>query len=74
MFSIELKSKECLRSLSLPSESKDSVLIEGFIGTLRNLSLTEGVMLEIEGSSGVMRVELSEKELEALLPRRVPAV
>lgn len=68
LFSIELNSKEYLKSLALPSESGGDVLIEGFLGDIRSLSFTEGIMLEIEGSNGVLRLDLSKEELEGLLP------
>lgn len=69
MFSIELNSKGHLKTLALPSENGDSVLIEGFLGRLKGLSFAEGIMLQIEGTNGVLRMDLSEKELEELLPR-----
>ena len=68
LFSIELNSKEYLKSLALPSESGGDVLIEGFLGDIRSLSFTEGIMLEIEGTNGVLRLDLSKEELEELLP------
>ena len=68
LFSIELNSKEYLKSLALPSESGGDVLIEGFLGDIRSLSFTEGIMLEIEGTNGVLRLDLSKEELEGLLP------
>ena len=68
LFSIELNSKEYLKSLALPSESIGDVLIEGFLGDIRSLSFADGIMLEIEGSNGVLRLDLSKEELLELLP------
>lgn len=72
MFSIELKSKECVKSLALPNENEGNVLIEGFLGKLKNLSFTEGIMLEIEGTNGNLRIDFTEKELKELLLKGTP--
>lgn len=67
MFSIELKSKECIKQLALPSEHEGNVLIEGFLGTLKTLHFVEGIMLEIEGTNGCLRMDFSEDEWKELL-------
>ncbi len=69
-FSIYLKSKEYLKRLSIPNESSDEVLIEGFIGELHTASLVEGAMLEIEGTNGSLRMDLNEDELLTLLKKK----
>lgn len=69
MFSIELKSKEHVKRVALPNENGGTVLIEGFLGKLQNLCFTEGIMLEIQGTNGTLRMDLSEKELKRLLPK-----
>jgi len=69
MFSIELKSKEHIKRVALPNEDGGNVLIEGFLGQLQHLSFTEGIMLEIQGTNGTLRMDLSEKELKRLLPK-----
>ncbi len=71
MFSIELKSKEFVKSLTLQSAEGGSVLIEGFLGKLENVNFTEGLMLEIQGVNGSLRMDLSEDELKRLLPGRI---
>jgi len=72
MFSIELKSKEHVKRVALPNENGGNVLIEGFLGKLQDLNFTEGIMLEIQGTNGTLRMDLSEKELERLLPKETP--
>ena len=72
MFSIELKSKEYVKSLALQNAESSSVLIEGFLGKLENLNFTEGVMLEINGANGSLRMDFSEKELARLLAKGTP--
>lgn len=69
-FSIELKSKEYLKRVAIPSEAGDTVLIEGFLGELEELDLVEGVMLEIKGANGILRMDLKEEELNTLLKKR----
>ena len=68
-FSIELKSKEYLKRVAIPSEAGDTVLIEGFLGELEEADLVEGVMLEIKGANGILRMDLKEEELNTLLKK-----
>jgi hypothetical protein len=68
MFSIELTSKSFVKRLAIPSDSDDKVLIEGFLGELKEISITEGIVLEIQGTNGILRIDLSEEELRKLLP------
>ena len=70
MFSVELKSKQHVKSISLANDDRDNVLIEGFLGKLTGVSFTEGLMLAIEGSNGILRMDLSEKELKKLLAKK----
>jgi hypothetical protein len=67
MFSIELKSKDFVKSLAVPNDTEDKVLIEGFLGELKELAITEGLMLEIKGTNGILRMDLKEEELKTLL-------
>jgi hypothetical protein len=69
-FSIELKSKEHLKRVAIPTEAGDTVLIEGFLGELEEVDLVEGVMLEIEGANGILRMDLKEEELNTLVKKR----
>jgi hypothetical protein len=48
----------------MPNGAKDSVLIEGFLGDLEVVELVEGVMLEIEGSNGILRLDITQQEME----------
>jgi len=68
-FSIELKSKEYIKQFAMPNDAKDEVLIEGFLGELEESSFDEGVMLEIRGTNGVLRMDLREEELRKLLQK-----
>jgi len=68
-FSIELKSKEFLRNVMISNRTGETVLVEGFLGELEDVSFVEGAMLELRGSNGVLRMDLKEEELERLLNR-----
>ena len=69
LFSIELKSSDFIKNLALQTSEAGKVLIEGFLGKLENLSLTEGLMLEINGINGSLKMDLTEAELERLLSK-----
>jgi hypothetical protein len=66
-FSIELKSKEFLKNIMISNRTGETVLVEGFLGELEELSLVEGAMLELKGSNGILRIDLKEDELGKLL-------
>ena len=66
-FSVEMKSKEHVRHMSISNGSHDQVLFEGSLGELEGLSLVEGEMLEIRGANGTLRIDLSESELVAAI-------
>jgi hypothetical protein len=67
MFSIELVSRDCVKCLVIPTENGSKVLIEGFLGDIEELGIIEGVMLEINGSKGTLKMDLSEEEISKLL-------
>ena len=62
-FSIELKSKANLKNVTITNGAHDSVLIEGTIGELLQATFAEGIILEIVGKRGTLRINLKEKEL-----------
>jgi hypothetical protein len=69
MFSIELKSKEHLKNVILTNADTGNVLMEGFLGELETLNFTEGIMFEIKGSKGSLRMDLTKQELKSLFPK-----
>ena len=62
-FSVELESKKHLTSVSLTNGSVDSVLLEGNIGQLVQATFKEGLILEVIGKNGTIRVDLGEEEI-----------
>lgn len=73
-FSIELKSKEFLTNLVISNMTGETVLLEGFLGELEEVSLVEGGLLEVRGSNGVLRMDVNEEDLETLLARLEPRI
>ena len=65
-FSVEIKSKKYLDKISILDDDQ-GVLIEGEYGELCCLSIHEEKLLEIKGSNGVFRIELTKSELGKLL-------
>jgi hypothetical protein len=64
VFSIELKSKRNLKNVTLTNDSKDTVLLEGTIGELVLAKFAEGIVFEVKGTEGVLRVDLGEEEIQ----------
>jgi hypothetical protein len=64
VFTVELASKRNLKNVTLANGGSDSVLIEGSIGELVQASFAEGVILEVIGKNGILRLDLSEDEIK----------
>jgi len=69
-FSVELKSKEFVKNMSISDEAHGLVLIEGNLGELQGLSLVEGDVLEFVGVNGIFRIDVSKKQLGDALSRK----
>jgi len=68
-FSVEMKSKRFVKSISISDESHDRVLFEGNLGELMDLSLVEGDVLEFVGVNGVLRVDLTLDQLKKIISK-----
>ena len=68
-FSVEMKSKRFVKSISISDESHDRVLFEGNLGELMDLSLVEGDVLEFIGVNGVLRVDLTLDQLKKIISK-----
>ena len=62
-FSLELKSKEHLKSVRLGEEGQEQVSIEGFLGELLDMKLVEESILEVTGANGTFRLDIRGEEL-----------
>ena len=65
-FSVELKSKRHLKNVTLASGSTNTALIEGTLGELIQATFKEGLILEIIGTKGVLRIDLGENEIKQI--------
>ena len=63
-FSVELKSKAHLKNVSIANGTRENVLIEGSIGELLQASFADGVILEVVGNKGILRINLEEHEIK----------
>jgi hypothetical protein len=67
-FSVEIKSKKFIKILSI--SKSNGVLFEGSLGELQDLLMIEDAALELKGTYGVLRVDLTEKELLNILKKK----
>jgi hypothetical protein len=63
IFSVELDSGDDLLKVSIPNRSQ-RILMEGTIGTLKQAGFVEDAVLELVGTNGVLRVDLSREDME----------
>ena len=64
-FSVQLKSKDHVKNVSLSDETE--ILFEGYLGELDSLGVIEEAIIEIKGDNGVLRVDLTRDQLMKLL-------
>ena len=64
-FSIELNSKNQIKTISMTKDGqKETALIEGSIGTFVEATFNEGVILEVIGTKGTLRLDLHTDEIK----------
>lgn len=63
-FSIEMRSRDHVKRISISDNSRDSVVFEGELGDINGLRLVEGQMLEMRGVNGILRIDMSDEEFE----------
>jgi hypothetical protein len=68
-FSIEMKSRNHVKRIVLVEEG-NGVLIEGFLGELEDIGMIDGILFEVRGTNGVLRMDLNESDLKKLLVKR----
>jgi hypothetical protein len=64
VFSVELKSKEHIKNINLANNGQNSFFIEGTLGSLEHAWFEEGIILEIVGKKGVLRINLEQNEIQ----------
>jgi len=63
-FSVEMRSRENVKRISVSDNSRDTVIFEGELGELNGLRIVEGLMLEVDGANGVLRIDMTKEEFE----------
>ncbi len=69
-FSVEMTSKEHVRSLIVSDESQGKVLFEGNLGELQELEMVEEIVLQVKGTNGTLRLDVEEDEFKKMLERK----
>ena len=64
VFSIELNSRKYLKNIILSNGTDERVTLEGTLGELVEARFEEGVLLQVVGSEGILRVDLCEGEIK----------
>lgn len=67
--SVEMRQRKHVKTIILSDVSWENVLFEGNLGQLVELSMVDHSVLEVRGANGVLRVDLTLKELEELSSR-----
>ena len=62
VFTLELNSGKGLKKVNVP-DGTQRLLMEGTIGTLKRAKFVEGAILELIGTEGTLRVDLSMEDL-----------
>ena len=70
-FSVSLEEADGLKNLRIGSEFGPKMEIEGNLGALETINFVENAILEIKGSTGILRIDLDKEEVEKLLKRGV---
>ena len=66
-FSVEMSSSKYLGQMCISQRHADHVLFEGDLGKLEKITMIEEAVLVVQGSNGVLRIDLSKNELEKLV-------
>ncbi|OGD58468.1 hypothetical protein A3K78_00080 [Candidatus Bathyarchaeota archaeon RBG_13_52_12] len=66
-FSVELDDREHVKRFFILNDSGNRVLFEGYLIELKEISLVEGLILEVRGSNGILRIDMTEEELRRAL-------
>jgi hypothetical protein len=62
-----MASKTYVKSLIVSDELRGTVLFDAELGNLVGLSSVDGIVLEVRGVNGTLRVDLTNEELEDML-------
>ena len=68
-FSAVLDSKKQVKNLTLSDNVNQKVFFEADIGQLEEVKFTEGLLLEVVGTKGVLRIDLPVETLRKIVEK-----
>jgi len=68
-FSAVLDSKKQVKNITLSDDMHQKVFIEADIGQLEQVKFTEGLLLEVVGTKGVLRIDLPVETLRKVVEK-----
>ena len=68
-FSAVLDSKKQVKNITLSDDINQKVFFEADIGQLEHVTFTEGLLLEIVGTKGVLRIDLPIETLRKVVQK-----
>ena len=69
-FSVEMTSKNHVRTLVVSDESQGNVLFEGNLGELKALEMVEEIVLQVTGANGTLRIDIEVDEFRRMLKKK----
>ena len=66
-FSIVMSSRDQVKNIKVSDDRNDCVVFEGALGEFMSIEMVDGVLLEINGVNGVLRIDMSEEEFSRAL-------
>lgn len=68
-FSAVLDSKKQIKNITITDDIHQKVFFEADIGHLKQVKFTEGLLLEIVGTKGILRIDLPEETLRKVVEK-----
>ena len=68
-FSAVLDSKKQVKNITLSDNVNQKVFFEADIGQLEEVKFTEGLLLEVVGTQGVLRIDLPVEKLRKVVEK-----
>ena len=68
-FSAVLDSKKQVKNITLTDDVHQKVFFEADIGQLEQVKFTEGLLLEVIGTKGVLRIDLQVERLRKVVEK-----
>jgi hypothetical protein len=59
-----------MKNVSISNEAHDRVLFEGVFGELQEIYMVDDRVLEIQGTEGTLRIDVTKGELASIFEKR----